>query len=60
MDNILRIDPIPFPFDLDDKRFHRVDEETGEEIGEPYSYNDWLNEIRNISGVNEDLLGPEK
>ena len=57
MDEIQEIIPPALPFSLDKKIFQCTDPETGEIIGEKYSYNDWLQEIKNISGVNEDLLG---
>jgi hypothetical protein len=49
--------PVALPFSPDDKIFHHTDEETGENIGDPYSYNDFLQSIIDISGVNEELLG---
>jgi hypothetical protein len=48
--------PLSLPFDIDDKIFNCVDEETGQVIGEPYSLNDWIDNIKNISGINEGLL----
>lgn len=55
----LDIEPIippKLPYELDEKIFYPTNDE-GEIIGEPYSYNDWVNKIKMISGVNEDLLG---
>ncbi len=56
MDEIIPIIPPPIPFKLDEKIFQYVDDE-GNQIGEPYSYNDWIKQIEAISGVNEELLG---
>lgn len=56
-DEIEKILPPKLPFDMDDKIFTPVDPETGEVKGEPYSQNDWLKMIKDISGVNPDLLG---
>ncbi len=56
MDKILTITPLPFPFDEDEKIFRFTDEE-GNEIGEPYSYNDWIQKIKDISGISQELLG---
>ena len=53
-DEILPINPIPTPFGLNDKIFHRCDEE-GNEIGEPYSYNEWIQKFKDISGVNKEF-----
>jgi hypothetical protein len=50
MDEILEITPPPLPYSMDDKIFIARDEE-GSEIGEPYSLNDWLKQIQDISGV---------
>jgi hypothetical protein len=56
MDNeIQKIIPPPLPFSLDEKIFVVTDEETGEAIGEPYSYNDFIQTIKDISGINPDL-----
>jgi hypothetical protein len=55
-DELLEITPCALPYGLDDKIFHCVDED-GEVIGEAYSYNDWVQEIEDISGVSVDLLG---
>jgi hypothetical protein len=49
--------PLPLPFDPDEKIFKTVDEET-DEVLETYSYNDWLQKIQDMAGVNEELLGP--
>ena len=46
------------PFSMDDKIFMCSDE--GEPIGEPYSYNEWLEMIKDISVVSEDLLGEKE
>ena len=51
------VTPLPLPFNLDDTIFNYTDQETGEMLGGPYSYNDWLKIIQNISGVTPDLLG---
>jgi hypothetical protein len=53
---ILEISPLPLPFDANDKIFLCTDEE-GEIIGESYSYNDWIEKIKNIARINEDLIG---
>ncbi len=53
---ILSIIPPPLPFSLNEKLFQSCDDE-GNPIGEKYSYNDFILEIENISGINEDLLG---
>lgn len=50
--------PPALPYSLDEKIFNHIDQETGGIYGDPYSYNDWISEIKNISGVNEDLCGP--
>lgn len=50
------IQPAPFPYDLDAKIFCLVDSE-GEQIGDKYSFNDFLQEIKDISGVSEEFLG---
>lgn len=55
--DILEIFAQPLPFDPDAKIFHHFDEETGEEISPPSSYNDFLKQIIDISGINEELLG---
>jgi hypothetical protein len=56
-DEIKPLVALPLPYNSDDKIFSCVDEETGEIIGEPYSYNDFLNKIENISRINKQLLG---
>lgn len=48
--------PLQFPYHPDDKVFKYVDEE-GNEIGDPYSYNEWIEKIKSFSCVNEELLG---
>lgn len=53
---IEKITPLPLPFDENEKIFNFTDDE-GNLIGEPYSYNDWLKMITDISGVSEDLMG---
>lgn len=55
-DDILSIIPPSFPYDLDAKIFCFHDEE-GNPIGEPYSYNDKLKALKDISGINNELLG---
>ena len=55
-DEIIQINPPNLPFSCDAKIFNTTDDE-GEIIGEPYSYNDFIKEIEDIWGVNEDLLG---
>lgn len=57
MNEIKEIIPLPLPFDLDDKIFCHIDHETGEILGENYSYNDWMRRIQDISGINDELLG---
>ena len=54
---ILEIISPDLPFDLDEKRFQRVDDE-GNIYGEPYSYNDMILNLEAMSAVNEDLMGP--
>ncbi len=49
----------PLPFSDDEKIFICTDMETGEIIGEHYSYNDCIKQIIDISGVNPDLFGKE-
>lgn len=49
--------PLPLNFNPDAKIFNIVDEET-DEILETYSYNDWLQWIKDFSGVIEELMGP--
>ncbi len=56
LSEILEIIPCALPFGLDDKIFYNIDEE-GNPIGEPYSYNDSVQLINSISGVNNDLCG---
>jgi len=53
-DEIESIIPLPFPFDKNEKIFNRYDED-GEVIGETYSYNDFMQEIMDIYGVNKDF-----
>jgi hypothetical protein len=53
--DLMKIDPIPLPFNPDDKIFQCTDDE-GNIIGDPYSYNDYLVMIKNISGVSKELL----
>ena len=55
-DEILPIEPPKLPFDMDDKIFNMTDDE-GNIIGEPYSMNEWHKQIKDISGVSEDLCG---
>lgn len=55
-DNIEPITPPKCPFNLDDMIFYIKDDE-GNPIGEPYSYNQFIEELHAISGVNEDFLG---
>ena len=50
------ISPIPLPFDADGKIFCSCDDD-GNQIGEKYSYNDFMNEIESISGLSEKLFG---
>ena len=57
-EEIEEIIPFSLPFDPDDNIFSTHDDE-GNEIGPPYSYNDFVKEIMKISGVSEDLLGKE-
>lgn len=52
-DDIEPIKPLPLPFRTDEKIFQHFDEETGEAVGEPYCYDDFMNEIISISGVSE-------
>lgn len=53
---IMEITPPPLCFDENAKIFFTVDEDTGEVL-ENYSFNEWLEKIKNISGINEDLIG---
>jgi len=55
-DEILQIIPPNTPFSLEEKIFYSCDED-GEPIGEPYSYNDFIKKIEDISGVNPEFLG---
>lgn len=55
-DEIEPIIPLPLPFSLDEKVFQDRDDE-GNILGEPYSMNDALKFLENISGINEDLMG---
>ena len=55
-DEIQKIIPPNFPYGLDDKIFLSMDE-NGALIGEPFSYNDLLKRLENISGINEEFLG---
>ena len=54
---------LPFPFDENEKIFNRWDEdreiigEWVDELDESYSYNDFMQEIMDISGLNKDLMG---
>jgi len=56
MIEIETIHPTALPFPSDEKIFHFCDEE-GYFIGEPSSYDDFIKEIKSISGVNEELMG---
>jgi hypothetical protein len=51
-----RINPPPLPFDPDKKIFFQTDDE-GNVIGAPYSYNEWVQRLNDISGVDEEMLG---
>lgn len=55
-EEILEIPELHLAISMDDKIFNCWDDE-GNVIGEPYSYNDWLQMIRDTSGVNEQLMG---
>lgn len=55
--DILQITPISLPFDINDKILSCIDDQ-GNIIETPYSYLDGLNEIKNMSGINPELLGP--
>lgn len=55
-DDILEITPSELPFNRDDKIFVYTDE-YGNIVGDNYSYNDWINQIKNMSGINQDLMG---
>jgi hypothetical protein len=50
------IDPPKIPFDLDAKIFYHTDEE-GNPVEGPYSYMDQVKILKDIAGVNEELLG---
>jgi len=45
---------LELPFDPNEKIFNSVDED-GKALGDPYSYNDFLEEMKNISGISRDL-----
>lgn len=55
-DEILEIIPCTSPFKTDEKIFFVLDEE-GNISGEKYSLDEWIEIIKNISGINEELLG---
>lgn len=55
-DNIIPIISLPLPFNTSDKIFS-VTDENGNIIGDKYSYDDFIQEIKDISGVNPELLG---
>lgn len=57
LNEIEQIKPFSNPFDENEKIFHFFDPEREEYIGEPYSYNEALEFIKNISGLNNELLG---
>lgn len=55
---IEKINPIPLPFDLNDKIFRKCVCEDYPDCGCGLeSYNDGIKNLLNISGVNEELLG---
>lgn len=59
-EEILDITPLPLPFDPAAKIFDPFtgeDEDNEREPSEPYSYNEWIQCINDISGINEELLG---
>lgn len=62
-DEIQEMTPLSLPFDPDDKIFYHSyedeDDEEENEIGEPYSYNEWIQKIKDMSGVNEEFLRPK-
>ena len=58
-DELMKITPMPIPFNEDDKIFLSTDED-GNIIGEPFSYNDFIKKINDLCGVEEDLLGKRK
>lgn len=53
---IMPISPPNPPFGDDDKIFNQTDDE-GNIIGGPYSYNEFVQKLKDVSGVNEDLMG---
>lgn len=53
-DEIEKIVPPKLPFDLNEKIFQNTDDE-GNLIGKPYSYEEWFDEIKSLSGVSKDL-----
>lgn len=55
-EEILPIIPPSLPFGLDDKIFHHINEDSDEEYREPYSLNDFSQSIKDIAGVNPELL----
>ena len=54
-DIIERIIPPPLPYGLDDKIFGNYDDE-GNLLGELYSYNDAVKQIKSMSNLNSDFL----
>lgn len=58
IDGTITIDPLPLPFNAYDKIFYCNDAE-GNKIGEPYSYNDFMQQIKDMSGVSPELMGNE-
>lgn len=56
MDDIEPIMCTPPPFGLDDKIFY-INDEDGNCLDGPFSYNDCIQMIKNVSGVSPELLG---
>lgn len=61
-DDIRKINPIPLPFDINDKIFRNCDEECEDNcnVHPLTSMQDFYDELKNISGVNQELLGELK
>jgi len=54
LDEIQSLVALELPFDPDEKILNDTDE-YGNVLGDPYSYNDFLEKIENISGICKDL-----
>jgi hypothetical protein len=60
IEQILPLNPPSFPSDPDEKMFYITAPDTGEQIGEPFSYNDFLDRIGSMAGISENLLGANR